>query len=282
MDFLKDHEAVQQMLCLMRENGKGEEAEEFLWLIECVDNMEQQYSSVLAELQEIRKQLEQTQVPEQASMKDQVLDALQAVQEKLEQARNQLTAVKDKIISWTKNTLEDVKRLGITALDTAISTLGVQTMLKSMEDKTFDSMQDIQASIRKVETIGEELRSAGAHLKNAGHTAGEELRSAGAHLKNAGHTAIGRETQQVDGGQVGRFETAVLSPMRAIHSVLADMNRIIYSAEDAVDELKEAAEQCRGKHEKPSVRQQLEQKKVENATIISTPKPGKKLKGTER
>lgn len=263
MDFLKDHEAVQQMLCLMRENGKGEEAEEFLWLIECVDNMEQQYSSVLAELQELRKQLDQTQVPEQASMKDQVLDALQAVQEKLEQARNQLATVKDKIISWTKNTLEDVKRLGITALDTAISTLGVQTMLKSMEDKTFDSMQDIQASIRKVETIGEELRSAGAHLKNAGHT------------------AIGRETQQVDDGQVGRFETAVLSPMRAIHSVLADMNRIIYSAEDAVDELKEAAEQYRGKHEKPSVRQQLEQKKVENATI-STPKPGKKLKGTER
>lgn len=263
MDFLKDHEAVQQMLCLMRENGKGEEAEEFLWLIECVDNMEQQYSSVLAELQELRKQLDQTQVPEQASMKDQVLDALQAVQEKLEQARNQLATVKDKIISWTKNTLEDVKRLGITALDTAISTLGVQTMLKSMEDKTFDSMQDIQASIRKVETIGEELRSAGAHLKNAGHT------------------AIGRETQQVDDGQVGRFETAVLSPMRAIHSVLADMNRIIYSAEDAVDELKEAAEQCRGKHEKPSVRQQLEQKKVENAAI-STPKPGKKLKGTER
>jgi len=85
----------------------------------------------------------------------------------------------------------------------------------------------------------------------------------------------------VDGGQAGRFETAVLSPMRAIHSVLADMNRIIYSAEDAVDELKEAAEQCRGKHEKPSVRQQLEQKKVENAAI-STPKPGKKLKGTER
>ena len=170
------------------------------------------------------------------------------MQEKLEQARNQLAAVKDKIISWTKNTLEDVKRLGITALDTAISTLGVQTMLKSMEDKTFDSMQDIQASIRKVETR---------------------------------HTAIGRETQQVDGGQVGRFETAVLSPMRAIHSVLADMNRIIYSAEDAVDELEEAAEQCRGKHEKPSVRQQLEQKKVENAAI-STPKPGKKLKGTER
>lgn len=263
MDFLKDHEAVQQMLCLMRENGKGEEAEEFLWLIECVDNMEQQYSSVLAELQELRKQLEQTQVPEQASMKDQVLDALQAVQEKLEQARNQLAAVKDKIISWTKNTLEDVKRLGITALDTAISTLGVQTMLKSMEDKTFDSMQDIQASIRKVETIGEELRSAGAHLKNARRT------------------AIGRETQQVDGGQAGRFETAVLSPMRAIHSVLADMNRIIYSAEDAVDELEEAAEQCRGKHEKPSVRQQLEQKKVENAAI-STPNPGKKLKGTER
>ena len=263
MDCLKDHEGVKQMLSLMRENGKGGEAEEFLWLIECVGNMERQHSSVLAELQEIRKRLEQTQVPEQTSMKDQVLDALQAVQEKLEQARSQLAAVKDKIISWTKNTLEDVKRLGITALDTAISTLGVQTILKSMEDKTFDSMQDIQASIRKVETIGEELRSAGTHLKNAGHT------------------AIGRETQQVDGSQVGRFESAVLSPMRAIHSVLADMNRIIYSAEDAVNELHEAAEQCRGKHEKSSVRQQLEQKKTKT-TAISAPKPGKKLKEAER
>ena len=102
MDFLKDHEAVKQIICLMRENGKTGEAEEFLWLIECVDNMEQQYSEVLLELQEIRKQLEQTQGPEQASMKAQALDALQAAQEKLEQARNQLAAVKDKLISWTK------------------------------------------------------------------------------------------------------------------------------------------------------------------------------------
>lgn len=263
MDVLKDHEAVKQMLSLMRENGKDGEAEEFLWLIECVDNLDRQYNAVLAELQKIREQLEQTQVPEQASMKNQALDALQAVQEKLEQARSQLLAVKDKLISWAKNTLEDVKRLGITALDTAISTLGVQAMLKSMEDKTFDSMQGIQESIKKVEIIGEELRSAGAHLKNAGHT------------------AIGRESQQVDGGSAGRFEAAVLSPMRAIHSVLTDMNRIIYSAEDAVDELNEAAEQCRGKHEKVSVRQQLEQKKAKTAAI-SPPKPGKKLKEAER
>ena len=263
MDFLKDHEAVKQIVCLMRENGKTGEAEEFLWLLECVDNMEQQYSSVLSELQEIRGQLEQVQVPEQASMKVQALDALQAAQEKLKQARNQLAAVKDKLISWTKNALEDVKRLGITALDTAISALGVQTMLEFIADKTFNSMQNVQESINKVEIIGEELRSAGVHLKNAGQT------------------AIGKETQQADGSQVGWFESTVLTPLRAIHSVLADMNRIIYSAEDALDELNEEAEKHRGKHEKSSICQQLEQKKAKIAAI-STPKPGKKLKGTER
>lgn len=263
MRLLSDEETVVQLLRLMKENGRKATGAELSCLVDALDSMERQYSSVLTELQEIRKRLEQTQIPEQASMKDQVLDTLQGVREKLEQAHSQLAAIKDKIISWAKNTLEDVKRLGITALDTAISTLGVQTMLESMEDKTSDSMRGIQASIGKVEIIREELRSAGAHLKNAGYA------------------AIGKQPQQVDGSPVGRFESAVLSPMYAVDSVLADLNCIIWSADEAVDDLHEAAEQCRGKHEKSSVRQQLEQKKAKT-TAISTPKPGKKSKEAER
>lgn len=139
----------------------------------------------------------------------------------------------------------------------------VQLLKERLDQNLTAYNASLQASIGKVEIIREELRSAGAHLKNAGYT------------------AIDKQPQQVDVSPVGRFESAVLSPMYAVDSVLADLNCIIWSADEAVDDLHEAAEQCRGKHEKSSVRQQLEQKKAKT-TAISTPKPGKKSKEAER
>ena len=85
MGFLIGHESVEQVIDLMKQSGEREQTDKFVWLIECVESMELQYSRVLAELQEVRKQLEQTQ--EQTSVRGQGLDALQAVQKRLEQAR---------------------------------------------------------------------------------------------------------------------------------------------------------------------------------------------------
>ncbi len=254
MKILSDYEAVMELLSLMKENGRELQAVELSCLISALDSMEQQYSSVLAELRDIKREL----TPEQPSF-----DLVQAAQEKVEQARDQLAAVKERIIVWAKTAVEDFKRVGVSALDTAISSLGIKNLLETMQDKVCGAMENVDTSIKRVEAMGQELRSAGAHLKNAGRA------------------AAGKETQEVDGERPGRFQTVILAPMRAVRGALAGLNRTIYRAEGAVERLGHTAERGRGKREKPSVWQQLDQKKVE-VSALPAPKPVRSQKGTER
>ena len=254
MKILSDHETVMELLSLMKENGRELQAAELSCLISALDSMEQQYSSVLAELRDIKREL----TPEQPSF-----DLLQAAQEKVEQARDQLATVKERIAAWAKTAVEDFKRVGVSALDTAISALGVKNLLETMQDKVCGAMESVDASIKKVEAMGQELRSAGAHLKNAGRA------------------AVGQETQKVDGERPGRFQTVILAPMRAVHGALAGLNRTIYMAEGAVERLGHTAERGRGKREKPSVWQQLDQKKGE-VSALPAPKPVRSQRGAER
>lgn len=254
MKILSDHETVMELLSLMKENGRELQAEELSCLIAALDSLEQQYSSALAELKDIKRDL----TPEQPSF-----NLIQAAQEKVEQARDQLAAVKEKIISWAKTAVEDFKRVGVSALDAAISFLGVKKLLEAMQDKVCGAMENVDASAKKVEAMGQELRSAGAHLKNAGRA------------------ATGKEAQAVDGKQPGRLQSAALAPMQAAHGVLAGLNRTIYAAEGAVERLGHCAEQGRGKREKTSVRRRLTQKKM---AIPAPPAPGtvRNPRGAER
>ena len=249
MKILSDYEAVMELLSLMEENGRELQAAELSCLISALDSMEQQYSSVLAELRDIKREL----TPEQPSF-----DLVQ-----VEQARDQLATVKERIIAWAKTAVEDFKRVGVSALDTAISSLGIKNLLETMQDKVCGAMENVDASIKKVKTMGQELRSAGAHLKNAGRA------------------AAGKETQEVDGERPGRFQAVVLAPMRAVHGALAGLNRTIYMAEGAVERLGHTAERGRGKREKPSIWQQLDQKKGE-VSALPAPKPVRSQKGIER
>ena len=105
---------------------------------------------------------------------------------------------------------------------------------------------------------------------------GRELRSAGAHVKNAGRAAGGKEVQPVDGGEAGRIQSAVLAPLRGVHSVLTQFSRTNGKALTAVERLEDAADRNRGKREKSSVRHRLEKKPP------ALPAPAKKFREAER
>ena len=112
---------------------------------------------------------------------------------------------------------------------------------------------DTKQNIEKVESIGHELRSVGGHLKNAGRT------------------LTGKETQTVDGGQEGRFQSVVLAPMRTTQKLLSGMNNATLAAIGRVESLElsaEAAREARAERQaekKPSIRQALAEKKAEIA-----------------
>ena len=91
-----------------------------------------------------------------------------------------LRAVRDHILTWAQTTVNDIGRMGISALDNAVSALDVLGRLEAVQDKVCGAMDRVDASIQKIETVGRELRTAGGHLKNAGRAvAGKETRQTG-------------------------------------------------------------------------------------------------------
>ena len=107
---------------------------------------------------------------------------------------------------------------------------------------------------------------------------GHELRSAGSHLKNAGRSLTGKDTRQVDGGQEGRLQAAVLAPLRTTHRIYSRMNNATLAAIGSVERLEQAATQ--GREKKTSIRQELQGKKAE-AAARPAPAPEREKKAPE-
>ena len=251
MDSLRDHESVAEMLHLMEQNNRQDQAQEFSHLIACVDSMERQYAAVLSELQKLQQRLDE--MPKQRRpMKATLTDMVQTLKNQVGEVREQLQTIREKIISCAKNAVSRFKQMGVSALDTAVYALGVKNLLESVQDKINGSMEKTSAAIQRVEAIGQELRNAGNHLKNAGRA------------------AAGKEVRQTNTAREGRFQAAVLAPMRAVKAIYAGMNRTINKALGAVNRLERAVERTRGKRERPSIRQRLEAKK---AQVLNRPLP---------
>ena len=96
----------------------------------------------------------------------------------------------------------------------------------------------------------------------------------------------GKDTQTVDGGQEGRFQSVVLAPMRATKSLLSSMNNATLAAIGGMESLElsaEAAREARAERQaekKPSIRQALAEKRAE-AAAQPAPTPDKEHKPQE-
>ena len=245
MDTLQGNEAVQQFIELLEENGRQGQAADLSALMWYMDGMMRQYETVLQELQDVRQQLAQEQRP---TVKEAMQDAVEKLENKVQQGRTALTGLWERIAGCAARAVEGFKEAGVSALDQAVSALGVKRALEALQENLSGAVKDAKNSIEKVERMGHELRSVGGHLKNAGRA------------------MTGRETQAVDGGQEGRFQSVVLAPMRTVKKMLSSMNNATLAAIGGVENLEQTAETVREvraerkAERKPSVRKDLEEK----------------------
>lgn len=257
MDPLQSNEAIQQFMKLLEENNRQGQAADLSQLMWYMDGMSRQYDAVLQELKEVRQQLSQVQEP---SVKYVMQGTAAKLEHKAQQIKKTLDNLWEKIAECAATAVENFKNAGVSALDKAVSAIGVKNVLESLQEKISGMIADTKQSIETVESIGHELRSVGGHLKNAGRT------------------MIGKEMQVVDGGQEGRFQSVVLAPLRTIRGLLSNMNNatlaaigglesLEVSAEAAREAQAERAEQRPGKRleKKPSIRQALQKNQAEIA-----------------
>lgn len=276
MDNLQENEAVKELLKLLMEN-RPEMGKEYSAMLRQVDGMEKQIDAAIKVLQEVKTQLAGMQ---ESTEKQTVSRAAGMVEGRLHTAQERLTAIKNRIVQRAKEAVEGFKHMGISALDKAVSGLGIKRALEGMQNELDSSILEMKKSIEKIEAIGSELRSVGGHVKNIARA------------------AVGKERQAVDGGREGRFQAKVLAPMRMEKSMLDRLRNSVLAAIGGVERLEQAAgrgketerakgqearasrpsgeTQARKREEKPSVLNDLQEKKKE-AAARPAPDRGRKL-----
>ena len=284
---LLENEAVRQFLQLLMENrpDKGQDYSIMLWQM---DNMENQLNRALEELHEVKGQLAELQENPAKRFVSRMADAVEG---RLHAAQEYLAEMKGRIVEGAREAVEDFKHTGVKALDRAVSALGIKKALESMQRGIGESIADVKKSIEKVENLGHELRSVGGHIKNAGRA------------------IMGKERQTIDGGSEGRFQAAVLSPLRLEKTILTKLNNMALAAignmerleqaaghtkEESVTEAEQEEQEALGEiddldvlepppdkeKEKPSVLRDLQEKKAQAAAYTS-PVPDKGTKSHE-
>ena len=265
MDNLQENEAVKELIKLLMEN-RPEMGKEYSTMLRQMDGMEKQLDAALEELQEVKAQLAEMQ---ESPEKQTISRVAGLVEGKLHAVQERLTGIKDRIIEGAKEAVAGFKHMGITALDKAVSGLGIKRALEAVQAELDSSISHMNKSIEKIESIGNELRSVGGHVKNIARA------------------VAGKERQAVDGGREGRFQAAVLAPMRMEKTMLYRLRNKVLAAIGGVERLEQAAgrgketEKAKGQEagaskrsaekqagkgeEKPSVLNDLQQKKKEAA-----------------
>ena len=271
MDTLQSNEAFQQFMKLLNENGKTVQGQDLSLMAWYLDGMERQFDAVLQELQSVKAELAQVS-ERQAPAKFFLSKMVEALETRVERARNRLLTFCDRIVECAQDAVDRFKDAGVSALDSAITAMGVKKGLEHLQEGLQNSLSGIRDAIGKAEDVGHELRSVGGHLKNAGRA------------------MTGKDTQTVDGGQEGRFQSAVLAPMRGIQKLLSNINNNTLAAIGVVEDLEQSADMARNRQEeraaqrpgkrlekKPSIRQALHKNQAEIAAK-SAPAPDQEKK----
>ena len=256
--------AFQEFLKLLNENGRAVQGQDLSLMAWYLDGMERQFDAVLQELQSVKAEL--AQVSERQAPAEFFLSKMvEALETRVERARNRLLTFCDRIVECAQDAVDRFKDAGVSALDSAITAMGVKKGLEHLQEGLQNSLSGIRDAIGKAEDVGHELRSVGGHLKNAGRA------------------MTGKDTQTVDGGQEGRFQSAVLAPMRGIQKLLSNINNNTLAAIGVVEDLEQSADMARNRQEeraadkpgkrlakKPSIRQALQKNQTEIAAKPAT------------
>jgi len=268
---LENSRSFQDFIDLLNENGRTAQGQDLSLLGWYVDGLQRQLDAVTQELYDVRAEL----AAATEDRKPVLTKLVEALQDKIGQVRQTLSNFKDKIVSCAKNAVARFKDAGVSALDNAVAAIGLKHGMEHLQENLQEAVMGARAAVERGEKMGQELRSAGSHLRNAARA------------------AAGKETLEPDVEREGRFQAAVLAPVRGVSKVLVIANNSTLAMIGTVERLELAADKARDNQaeravrkpgrrpaKKPSVRQALKTKQAEISTT-SAPAPEKEKKTQE-
>ena len=168
--FTEENDVLKQFMELLSQQNMGEQSQDFMELFQYVAGMQLQLAVMVDELQGVRQQLEQLQENQPKSVKDNLMDKVAHLQEKITNLSERLSVVKDHLVETAAQAVNAFKEKGkaemCKVLQKGIS--GVKSVLSDYRERLVDVMTDYEKTANQIDSIGDELKQIGNSVSNVG------------------------------------------------------------------------------------------------------------------
>mgnify|MGYP001081639459 CR=1 FL=1 len=168
--FTEENDVLKQFMELLSQQNMGEQSQDFMELFQYVAGMQLQLAVMVDELQGVRQQLSQLQENQPKSVKENLMDKVAHLQEKITNLSERLSVVKDHLVETAAQAVNAFKEKGkaemCKVLQKGIS--GVKSVLSDYRERLVDVMTDYEKTANQIDSIGDELKQIGNSVSNVG------------------------------------------------------------------------------------------------------------------
>ena len=168
--FAEENDVIKQFMELLNQQNMGEQSQDFMELFRFAAGMQLQLSVMADELQGVRQQLEQLQENQPKSFKENLMDKVERLQEKITDLSERLSAVKDHLVETAAQAVNAFKEKGKSGMCKIVQK-GISSIKPALEDfreRLTETMLDFQKTANQIDSIGDELKQIGNSVSNVG------------------------------------------------------------------------------------------------------------------
>lgn len=163
---------VEELLKILLEVNVEQNRQTVHLLMNYMNDIEENFFSVLEELDAVKAQLSQVQnTPQTKEVRHTLSDLGQKLQGQVAHLQEQMDSMKMRINEKAAQLVQNFKDQGVAALHHVCEFLGIKESLIQMRESMLQSAKDMQASMDQIDKVAGELRAATTHVKNAGRAA---------------------------------------------------------------------------------------------------------------
>lgn len=168
-----------ELLTILINQNMEQNAQSVNLLMNYMDQMEEQFTSVREELSRVKEQLTHVQDNEQTQgVKERLTALAEHTEKKLATIQEKITVLKHNLNEKAAQVVTSFKQKGISALHNVCDFLGIKEAMIEIRADLMESAVDMQKSMDKIDLVSSELREVITHAKNVGKAlVGKEISS---------------------------------------------------------------------------------------------------------
>lgn len=231
----KEQPDIKTLIYVLGNSGLKKEQQEVETLVDYLENMGNQFSQMLGELQAVRGELEKMQ---DKGIRATVSRVVERAENRTQEVWGRISMIGKNLVRSAKNAVTAFREKGVDALRKAVSAMKIPQVLSAVKDMLHHGAEKMNGKAEKTQMLAQELQKAKEHRKNAGRIL------TGRRVKEPAERVADRGI------------------LFKIQKVFLSCGRMYSSMEQKTEKaLKRTEEFCRGTEKRSSVKAELRQMK---------------------